>query len=516
MDRLRGASRAQQRCDDDMDLRLPTSKDELAARVLCGRCQDGDPHRYFGGVMGRAASELRCPFGCLHRGEPAAFTWWHVQFCCAGGELPRLRREWLEKLRVAAGAATDAQRGVPHRGLRRLVGAGEAGEGWAIGVAYASDEEVEMRRLVGGCVSKLAAGSSDRSGVTALVRSATVAGLELQEAGVEATREWRERHREEADRARSAKKWVEKWKAALFRGGPRRAAALREASLAFERVVGVAEAAAGSGELPAEDLVEVRRAAEAARAAEWRRAKQLAARNWLVAYKLWNWLRLVRRWRATARIRAARRTGEDGDRAVDVPDGEAVGAIAASAGVLRLTAGRWRWLTHGDEVRLPEGPDGRLVTGPGLGARVAMARRRMRWCGPRASLLRLSRWEIAEGRAESSNHRWAVEALLSVRRPEVRRGRQLWVTVRWAGTNPLFECPWPDSELPIGDLTRDLRACARDMERVKYPYVEATRPAPLRVLGKRGAGEGRGDFLGSRWDSGGDSADGARDSRRRP
>ena len=140
----------------------------------------------------------------------------------------------------------------------------------------------------------------------------------------------------------------------------------------------------------------------------------------------------------------------------------------------------------------------------------------MRWCGPRAPLLRLSRWEIAEGRAESSNHRWAVEALLSVRRPAVRRGRQLWVTVRWAGTNPLFECPWPDSELPIGDLTRDLRACARGMERVVYPYVEATRPAPLRVLGKRGVGEGRGDFLGSRWDSGGDSADGARASRRRP
>ena len=90
------------------------------------------------------------------------------------------------------------------------------------------------------------------------------------------------------------------------------------------------------------------------------------------------------------------------------------------------------------------------------------------------------------------------------------------MTVRWAGTNPLFECPWLDSEVPIGDLTRDLRARARDMECAKYPDVEATRPAPLRVLGKRGAGERRGDFLGSRWDSGGDSADGARASRRRP
>ena len=104
---------------------------------------------------------------------------------------------------------------------------------------------------------------------------------------------------------------------------------------------------------------------------------------------------------------------------------------------------------------------------------------------------------------------------MDVRRPEVRRGRQLWVTVRWAGTNPLFECPWLDSEVMIGDLTRDLRARAREMEREKYPDAVAARPAPTRALGKRGRGEGRGDFLGSRWDSGGDSADGARASRRR-
>ena len=100
--------------------------------------------------------------------------------------------------------------------------------------------------------------------------------------------------------------------------------------------------------------------------------------------------------------------------------------------------------------------------------------------------------------------------VISVSHSDVRRGRQLWVTVRWAGTNPLFECPWLDSEVQIGDLTRDLRARARDMERAKYPDATVARPAPLRVLGKRGRGEGRGDVLGSRWDSGGDSADGAR------
>ena len=43
--------------------------------------------------------------------------------------------------------------------------------------------------------------------------------------------------------------------------------------------------------------------------------------------------------------------------------------------------------------------------------------------------------------------------VISVSHSDVRRGRQLWVTVRWAGTNPLFECPWLDSEVQIGDLT---------------------------------------------------------------
>ena len=159
---------------------------------------------------------------------------------------------------------------------------------------------------------------------------------------------------------------------------------------------------------------------------------------------------------------------------------------------------------------------GRLATGPGLGARVAMARRRMRWCGPRASLLRLARWEIAEGRAESSNGRWAVESIVDVRRPEVRRGRQLVVMVRWAGTNPLFETPWADSEVAVRDLTRDLIVKARDMERVKYPDDVVVRPVPTRVLGKRRDGDGRSEFMGSRWNEGDDSADGARASRRRP
>ena len=107
-------------------------------------------------------------------------------------------------------------------------------------------------------------------------------------------------------------------------------------------------------------------------------------------------------------------------------------------------------------------------------------------------------WEIVEGRAESSNGRWAVESLVSVRRPAVRRGRQLEVTVKWAGVNPLFGCRWGDSVVAVTDLTADLREKARAMERATYPAVPTARPPPRRIQGKRGRGEDSG-FLGSRW-----------------
>ena len=70
--------------------------------------------------------------------------------------------------------------------------------------------------------------------------------------------------------------------------------------------------------------------------------------------------------------------------------------------------------------------------------------------------------------------------------------------------------------MPVRDLTGDLREKARDMEREKYPERAVARAVPVRVLGKRSEGDGRCEFLGSRWNEGSDSAEGARASRRRP
>ena len=80
----------------------------------------------------------------------------------------------------------------------------------------------------------------------------------------------------------------------------------------------------------------------------------------------------------------------------------------------------------------------------------------------------------------------------------MRRGRQLEVTVRWAGVNPLFGCPWGDSILSVTSLTPDLRRRARLMEQEAYPEAPAARPPPLRIQGKRGRGVST-EFLGSRW-----------------
>ena len=97
----------------------------------------------------------------------------------------------------------------------------------------------------------------------------------------------------------------------------------------------------------------------------------------------------------------------------------------------------------------------------------------------------------------------------------MRRGRELLVTVRWAGVNPLFECPWGESELSIVALTSDLRDAARRMEREMYP--EPAGPRPLRVSGRvRPRAEGEETVLGSVWSDGSCSVDGARASRHRP
>ena len=63
---------------------------------------------------------------------------------------------------------------------------------------------------------------------------------------------------------------------------------------------------------------------------------------------------MVRRWRR-GEAAGGEALGEEEEDAVEILDGEAVGSMAAAARLARWSAGRWRWLTYGDEVRLRRG-----------------------------------------------------------------------------------------------------------------------------------------------------------------
>ena len=73
----------------------------------------------------------------------------------------------------------------------------------------------------------------------------------------------------------------------------------------------------------------------------------------------------------------------------------------------------------------------------------------------------------AGGEADDAG-RWAVEALLQVRRPDVRRGRALELLVRWADDRGMA---WSDSWISIAMVSRDLRDQAREMEKAIYPQM---------------------------------------------
>jgi hypothetical protein len=82
---------------------------------------------------------------------------------------------------------------------------------------------------------------------------------------------------------------------------------------------------------------------------------------------------------------------------------------------------------------------------------------------------------------------WAVHSIVKVRRPAIRRGRQLEVLVQFAGADPVRRTPWPMEWVTIKLLKADLKQQARDMERAS---VAALRPvaAPRSAGSKRWAG----------------------------
>ena len=180
---------------------------------------------------------------------------------------------------------------------------------------------------------------------------------------------------------------------------------------------------------------------------------------------------MVRTWRAETRRGAGRARGEEA-LLVEVPLPCSVLEVIWAAEDVEEAAEdlglEWWWMHPAAEMRLYPGGGNREGIGPGLWERVALARRRVCWGGSRGAIRKLLGWEVAAGREESSNGRWAVAELLEVERPIGRRGLQLEVLVRWSGEQPLSRAPWPQLWRPVTALSEDLKRKAREMEFERY------------------------------------------------
>ena len=236
--------------------------------------------------------------------------------------------------------------------------------------------------------------------------------------------------------------------------------------------------------------------------------------SWSAAAKEWRWLAMVRKWRAVTRRSEVRARGEEAMLVeVPLPSGvlEVVWATEGVEESAEEFGQEWWWLHLLAEMRLYPGGGGGEAVGPGLWERVALARRRIGWGGSRHAIGKLLGWEVAAGRAESSNGMWVVAEVLEVVRPTGRHGMQLEVHVRWAGEQPVTRLPWGEQWVPITGCTEDIKKKARAMERERYGEASDERRPLKRGREERLAGRcerraalegGRGRTVG---DGGGDN-----------
>jgi len=155
---------------------------------------------------------------------------------------------------------------------------------------------------------------------------------------------------------------------------------------------------------------------------------------------------------------------------------------------------RWKPITTGTtELRGQEMIDyvtqergRRTVEGeaPGLDRRAANARNWWRRGGKSKRIEALRGEEVHAGRRSDRWGKWAMKAVVDVRRPRFRRGRQLEARVQWEGADPATGETWAHEWLDITRLSEDLKIKARTMEKKKYavPYA---RPAAAAVPVRR-------------------------------
>ena len=85
-------------------------------------------------------------------------------------------------------------------------------------------------------------------------------------------------------------------------------------------------------------------------------------------------------------------------------------------------------------------------------------------CGP-GEVSRARRADTREGRAPDKGGKWAVDRVVEVVRPKVRRGRQLSVRLRWKGSWGEEQTGW----IEVTRLNAKVKREARAMEAERHP-----------------------------------------------
>ena len=462
----------------------------VADEVLCGRCQVGDPRRFHSNVARAMVARAGCPFGC-----GCNYTYHDVAFRCQGAPLVQKREEWRRQVTMAAPALEVQKAHWPWQKLARFLRDGAG----ALALKHGESTEIELRRLIGAAVLN-APGALPwaKQAVSAAVRL----GLELQVLGKAAAVRLEEEVRKEVARCAVARPLARRWALRVVDGGPRRAAALREAALArraAEEALASMEATTESdllelelededNELTASELGwEVLRRWELlgiAASAAWKAAREIMAQSKAIALRDWRSLWLVGRWRWLAMGRARTRQGQGGlagsfrapfsqamldMREIAIGTCDEDGGAVSGTGVGPTHFRRWICT---DASRTEESRS--------LAATSHWARRAWLRGGGRRSLEYWRRWDIHAGLESDPRGRWGVEKLVDVWRQPHVKGRRLQALVRWRGCDPDTGEAWTDTWLAVNEtfFTADMRREARAMERTKYPKAA---PPPARA-----------------------------------
>ena len=493
IERLRVTSkRTQVRDKEDMDLpALPPMLEGMSEQLLAGRMQMGDERRKHCAVAKRHIEAAGgCPLGC-----GCSFTWWDVAFNCMGEDVVEARATWRA---CVAEASKEVNAELPHPRWGFLQGLLQGTTTTArLQFKAGGDMETAVRRLVGGCVAT----PLDRQGgprkdhwMCHTVAAAFEAGMRVQQAAWEGAKWLRDEIREEMEATKLVGPFARRWRMAVIRGGPARAAALQEVRAARREMLYAVQARAARGELSnAECRVVVAAGMLELKRHSLRVRGSILATSFRSAMREWRWLAMVRAWRARRAPRG-------------LPVFERAPEIAARlVGWVRT----WELIT----ARRDQRPRLALVdmwhdfagacahTLGGLDERSMTPRSKLRWCGGRKVFRALLGHDVRDGLEGDRFGRWAVRALFDVRHPAQRRGRQLEVHVDFHGKDPVTRQPWLPAWLPITWLTADLRRQAREMERRGKEAEGETaeeeeervtgRKAKNRGLGWEGADEGR-------------------------